>query len=880
MPWLFLTLRRALIPTLCLVILAVLFYGVPQSSEVLFGLTEPVSNSVSRGDFVSSVNFYPLVWYVVWSFLLSGTIWYSARLLCTVEARLGMPFVWEVGSLRPSRPAAEAVQPAVDPQTPQPDDPKPGGEAMPAAQVHVGENIKPTAKRHPTERHIRFAIKWLPRVYGVAGLAAAMGALIFATLTSSTLSRIAALGLVAALVAAPIMIAAGAVGIGREGSWRRIVCVVVFVFGIVLYVIMANQLPDKLKALEPESANTVRWVDTACAALPAVLLLMLLFRRELTRIIYKALKHRNIEPGRFLGRILFLKQPELDYDDFESSHEVTFEEVFPQVLAFIALGIIGLICLNHLSVKHVRAIGSAGTVMSFLAAAVVFISGVQLFLRRISRAVPGFTSALLILVVVLLQIFSVEQLGNETIQTISATSATQKVPVAAAPSPAPAQPAAPAASGQPFQHVIVNAYGGGLRAAIYTAQVLALADDATCGAFGEHLHALSGVSGGSVGIAVYLVARQHVVKNGLYNDCVPGAKSLLTDYVTAALVKDHLSPVIAKLLSRDIFFRTHATPPTFATRGQALLDSWDDALAQALEPNATEPVHPLGELLANLDGGIQPMPRVFFNTTDADTGRNEWFSNGAPKPNRDASNYSSFPVSQAKGTFGMSVGQAILHSARFPFVSPAGSYMVDKVGHRLVDGGYADNSGTQTLLSEVIKSAKAAYGENIVLLDINGNPPDPDPKSIQPADAQGKDDDAQPKLSSLATAVLALLQARSAHAENAVVMLGKELPECKKAAGGAACPTPIQLSLERVRDVQCGNSTSNDNKLTCQQVEKARTAPLGWYTGAGASRLVAKSSWDGANKACEKAKIQCQLPKLAQDVQGNATVQVGASVRP
>lgn len=85
MPWLFLTLRRALIPTVCLNALAVLFYGVPQSSEVLFGLTEPVTHPVKRSGFASSVNFYPLLWYVVWSVLVSVSVWYSARLLCTVD---------------------------------------------------------------------------------------------------------------------------------------------------------------------------------------------------------------------------------------------------------------------------------------------------------------------------------------------------------------------------------------------------------------------------------------------------------------------------------------------------------------------------------------------------------------------------------------------------------------------------------------------------------------------------------------------------------------------------------------------------------------------------------------------------------------------------
>ena len=40
LPWLFLSLRRALIPTVCLIVLAALFYLVPQSRDILGGFAE------------------------------------------------------------------------------------------------------------------------------------------------------------------------------------------------------------------------------------------------------------------------------------------------------------------------------------------------------------------------------------------------------------------------------------------------------------------------------------------------------------------------------------------------------------------------------------------------------------------------------------------------------------------------------------------------------------------------------------------------------------------------------------------------------------------------------------------------------------------------
>ncbi|MDR0781125.1 MAG: hypothetical protein LBF16_10600, partial [Pseudomonadales bacterium] len=60
--------------------------------------------------------------------------------------------------------------------------------------------------------------------------------------------------------------------------------------------------------------------------------------------------------------------------------------------------------------------------------------------------------------------------------------------------------------------IAIHADGGGLRAALYTAVVLALADDRTCGDFGAHVFAASGVSGGSLGIATWAVMRAELVR--------------------------------------------------------------------------------------------------------------------------------------------------------------------------------------------------------------------------------------------------------------------------------------------------------------------------------------------------------------------------------
>jgi hypothetical protein len=472
--------------------------------------------------------------------------------------------------------------------------------------------------------------------------------------------------------------------------------------------------------------------------------------------------------------------------------------------------------------------------MIFLAAAVLFIAGLQLFLRRISRSVPGLTSAAAIVVFILASVAGCEPLGKERLKTSARTAPVNAMLSggAATSSEAPRTP-----------RLIVNAYGGGLRAAIYTSQVLARADDASCGEFGQHIEAMSGVSGGSLGIALYLVARQQLIAHGNpWAPCEKATKTPLTDVVARALGQDHLSPVIARTLSLDL------VPFTDPARGQAILDSWNDALADALK--LARPGHdddfdvPLAMKLADLSGGISPKPLVFFNTTDADNGNIVWFSNGAPS--------SSFLDSSADG---LMVGQAVLHSARFPIVTPAGEFMQGKTTHRLVDGGYADNSGAQTLRDQLERVNRRDWSK-VALIDIDGNPPAVFTVRNSGQDYQCEGD----KQSVIPTALLALLQARSAHADQAVMRLADELPACTDSTDSTDkthCLQPVRLSA----------ALDDNEKLSverqCDQLKRARTAPLGWYTGNETAATVAEAAYRTADDLCRRAGLKepCISPK-------------------
>ncbi|CAD6514460.1 hypothetical protein ACFQ3P_04620 [Paraburkholderia sabiae] len=780
MPWVFLALRRALIPTLCILALAVLFYLVPQSQDVLIGLAEYVAQ-----DALIVWNWTGLASYLVSSILVSLAVWYCARLLCTVEAWLGMPMAWEVHHFG-------------------------------TRQAELGE-----AQKIPRDDvRVRKAIRWMPRAYGVGTLATTAGALAFAHLEPQWRASAGVL-LVIVILGGPLLATVGLLRLlrhraarpdrrGERQSFFRFGSIAQVITGFAVYACASFAL------VRSSSAWPVALLCAVWALLPGVLLYLLVTRRALVRYLFS-------------------------WDLPQADDGLHFTEVIVQVVAFVVLGFAALAGLAAGPTVIIRGIGSAATVMLFLAAAVFFFCGIQLVLRWISRAVPGFTSLVAIILFLIASYFGREPLGKETLDPRDA----------------------PAIAGNgtvtPGPRIIVNAYGGGLRAAIFTAQVLALADDASCGEFGEHIQAMSGVSGGSLGIAVYLAARQELKPLRLWEGCVAGSdahplSTPLTDVVTEALVQDHLSPSIARMLSVDLL---PLVPPQ---RGMAMLDSWNDALVGALKnappvrgDKAYAPRVTLAVRLGQLGGAILPPPRVYFNTTDADSGARRWFSNFSPN----AESTSGGNVTALEWS-GVTVGEAVLDSARFPVISPAGAfppdYQREKVlPRRLVDGGYADNSGAQTLLDESRLWDTGSAPK--VMLDINGNPPEAADDPYVTRVCRHK----QPAPSHVPTSLLALLSARSAHALDGVVRLSRQIGLCAPGEASQACLHPVQFDLEKVYGVV----TADDPH--CDEVRNAQLAPLGWYTSSASSVMLRRSSDITVQQVCDLAGIRnCRVRSTTQ----------------
>jgi len=252
----------------------------------------------------------------------------------------------------------------------------------------------------------------------------------------------------------------------------------------------------------------------------------------------------------------------------------------------------------------------------------------------------------------------------------------------------------------------VAAAGGGLRAAYWTAIMLAAADDHTCGEFGRHVYAYSGVSGGSLGIAAYLAQRQvwEAKSPPPSERCQTGRRQEMADL----LRRDFLAPVAGSMLFAEMTQRYVPFDYLEEDRGSVLARAWSRAWDDVFPADKGRFDRPFLDVFAGVKDG-RPGPAVFLNATAVETGRRAIATN--VRVAFPASIDIFRPVQKAAlKTDGLPLREAVLNSARFTYVSPAGtvhsckqpatdgSCAVEvKLWDRLVDGGYFENSGVATL---------------------------------------------------------------------------------------------------------------------------------------------------------------------------------------
>lgn len=394
------------------------------------------------------------------------------------------------------------------------------------------------------------------------------------------------------------------------------------------------------------------------------------FRRRLTRFVLGLVSDRT--PPRMQEAVDLLRvspSGEVQYgtSDMRGLGGATLLVLAATLLAAVLLLVLFVFALQATA----PAFGSAAILI--FAAAGWIAGGAALDVFGMRERVPVFTALLA------LAILSSPLNDNHAVRTLEA-----------APAPAPraglralleAWMAAQPSGAQAYPIYLVNAEGGGIRAAWWTASVLGELQG-TIPEFERRLFSLSGVSGGSLGAAVFaaLLAEQRA-----------GNVVIAKQKAQAILGEDFLAPVAAAMLYPDLLQRVLPFPVPHFDRALALEQAWERAW-RAHVPGSDRLAAPMAALRA----GPGWAPVLFLNATWVETGKRIIASQAAIPPADfiDTEDAQAFFAPRA-----LRLSSAAHMSARFTYVSPAGTLTRDGAKHgRVVDGGYFENSGATTTL--------------------------------------------------------------------------------------------------------------------------------------------------------------------------------------
>ncbi len=338
------------------------------------------------------------------------------------------------------------------------------------------------------------------------------------------------------------------------------------------------------------------------------------------------------------------------------------------------------------------------------------------------------------------------------------------------------------------QLVLVATAGGGSRAAYWTGSLLGTLQDLKPD-FDRRLFAISGVSGGSLGAAVYrslLTAKP--------DGAAPCHKprSPYRDCARAVLGRGFLAPTLAAMIFPDLVQR-FLPYPLLPDRAAALEKAWELAWTRQLDSDLLSEDFFASWPQAGDDAAARDLPALLLNGTSVATGKRIVTSNLRLREHlTDAYDF----FSRCRMSIRMST--AANNSARFPVVGPAGTLRedtgtvgeagcdFDRAFEGIVDGGYFENFGATTAL-EVLRALKAlacpqrpqTCSLEIVVIQISSDPDYPgvvkrDPASPGTAEAESRRRGAsapQRFASELLAPVETLLNTRSAHGDLAAQQL-------------------------------------------------------------------------------------------------------------
>ncbi len=275
---------------------------------------------------------------------------------------------------------------------------------------------------------------------------------------------------------------------------------------------------------------------------------------------------------------------------------------------------------------------------------------------------------------------------------------------------------------QPYPVFLVATEAGGLYAAQFAAKVLARLQD-RCENFAQHVFAISGVSGGSLGAAIFASLAKQGAPNGGWKPCKPEGPADQAEAFEAQADRILRSDFLAPIVSRGLFadFLQHFVPsrlPQFITN--RLPSGWDEppqsvksvlaklSRGRAFEETVEQAWDARAGAAASRSDNVfagpflnhwSPEgagPALLLNTTSVSDGRQVFI---APFQGDGATtaydtmllyNQPNFPDDKD-----VTLSSAVGLSGRFPWILPAST--VGSEVFSVVDGAYFESSGVETL---------------------------------------------------------------------------------------------------------------------------------------------------------------------------------------
>ncbi len=277
---------------------------------------------------------------------------------------------------------------------------------------------------------------------------------------------------------------------------------------------------------------------------------------------------------------------------------------------------------------------------------------------------------------------------------------------------------------RPYPVYIVSAEGGGIYAAAHAASVLTRLQDG-CPRFADHVFAMSGVSGGSLGVALFagLVDGSPSLQRSS-RDCEAGngQPGPLQETAHRFFEEDFLTPLLAASLFPDGFQRFFPVAIPAFDRARALEASIDKSWKISMrEKGITGHDDFFGRPVRAAWSPAGRAPALLLSGTVVSSGERVVIAPFQLKvivpiqSDQPGGTFRDRYADILNGTTGVSTSTAVGISARFPLVTPPASFSLGQTSIQIVDGGYYDNSGLRTAVDLIENIRRQALGNKAAL---------------------------------------------------------------------------------------------------------------------------------------------------------------------